>query len=99
MSEPAADTAAACPVCGYADLSEPPWADESPSDEICPSCGTHFGYDDAAGGDAAKRQQVHRRLREQWRTGGCEWFSAERRPPPGWSPGVQLAVVEDDGAS
>ena len=45
-----------CPVSGYPELEEPPWTDGSGSDEICPSCGIHFGYDDAAGGDAARRE-------------------------------------------
>lgn len=85
-----------CPVCGFDELDEPPWEDESPSDEVCPSCGTHFGYDDAAGGDAARRQHVHQRLRAAWKAAGCAWFSSERRPPAGWDPAKQLAIVEDD---
>jgi hypothetical protein len=55
-----------CPVCGYDRLADPPWDNESPSDEIWSSCGTHFGYDDAAGGDTARRQARHRELRENW---------------------------------
>ena len=35
-----------CFVCGYPELDELP----DRSDEICPSCGFHFGYDDAASG-------------------------------------------------
>src|SRR5205085_10200900 len=27
-----------CPVCGFPHLTEPPWDDAVPSDEICPSC-------------------------------------------------------------
>ncbi|MGH2572313.1 MAG: hypothetical protein ACRDGU_02295 [Actinomycetota bacterium] len=96
MNEPGLNPAV-CPVCGFPDLSEVPWVDESPSDEICPSCGAHFGYDDVAGGDAALRQQIHRRLREEWKVRGCTWFSTERPPPPGWDPSAQLAVVGDGG--
>jgi rubredoxin len=59
-----------CPVCGYPELSEPPWNNESPSDEICPSCGTQFGYDDVVGGDAGKREALYRRRREAWRVAG-----------------------------
>jgi hypothetical protein len=85
-----------CPVCGYDRLADPPWDNESPSDEICPSCGTHFGYDDAAGGDAARRQARHRELRESWIAKGMLWFSRSGSgPPPGWDPREQLATVED----
>jgi hypothetical protein len=83
-----------CPVCGYPDLSESPWMNESASDEICPSCGTHFGYDDVAGGDAAKREQVYRRRRSEWRSAGCPWFSVGTRPPSGWNPETQLDAVD-----
>jgi rubredoxin len=84
-----------CPVCGFPDLLEPPWSNDSPSDEICPSCGTHFGYDDVAGGDAAKREVVYRDRRSAWRANGCRWFSTGRKPPDGWDPEAQLQTVED----
>jgi hypothetical protein len=83
-----------CPVCGYPDLTEPPWTDDAGSDEICPSCGTHFGYDDVAGGDAARREAVYRRRRETWQAGGCAWFWPGTPPPPGWDPSAQVAAVE-----
>jgi hypothetical protein len=44
-----------CPVCGYDWLTEEPLVGPSASDEICPVCGIHFGYDDAAGGRAEDR--------------------------------------------
>jgi rubredoxin len=84
-----------CPVCGYPNLSEPPWSNGSPSDEICPSCGTHFGYDDAAGGDAAKREEIYRRRRDEWRSAGSRWFSVGRPPPPGWDPESQLDALDE----
>lgn len=75
-----------CPVCAYPDLLEPPWDDGAPSDEICPSCGTHFGYEDAAGGDTVEREKVYRKLREEWRSAGCPWFSTATEPPADWNP-------------
>lgn len=84
-----------CPVCGYDALDEPPWTNDAPSDEICPSCGTHFGYDDVAGGDAAARIGVHHRLRDRWVRAGCPWFSATRPAPVGWDAKVQLNVLEE----
>lgn len=88
-----------CPVCGYPGLAGPPWTGNSPSDEICPSCGTQFGYDDAAGGDLARRRQRHRELREAWIATGPRWYSRARQPPSGWDPGAQLQAVvnEDEG--
>ena len=83
-----------CPVCGYPELTEPPWTNEAPSDEICPSCGTHFGYDDVAGGDAGRREAVYRSRREGWKSAGCPWFSHGRPPPAGWNAEEQLEAVE-----
>lgn len=84
-----------CPVCGYDGLYEPAWDNDAPSDEICPSCGTHFGFDDAAGGEADRRAIRHRELRDHWRASDCPWFSQNRLPPHEWNPCVQLAVVEE----
>jgi hypothetical protein len=83
-----------CPVCGYPELTAPPWDDESPSDEICPSCGTHFGYDDVAGGDAGRREAVYRTRRNAWQADGCPWFSRATQPSPDWDPARQLQAVE-----
>ncbi len=83
-----------CPVCGYPELVDPPWDNDSGSDEICPSCGTHFGYHDAAGGDAGRREEVYRRLREAWRSAGYPWFAPDEPPPAGWNPEEQLETVE-----
>lgn len=83
-----------CPVCGYPDLEESPWMNDEGSDEICPSCGTHFGYHDAAGGDAAKREAVYRQLRDAWKAGGSRWFSPGEAPPSGWDAEEQLEAVE-----
>src|SRR5258706_4290870 len=83
-----------CPVCGYPGLQELPWQRESPSDEICPSCGTHFGYDDAVGGDKDARPAVYARLRGTWKGAGCQWSSPGADPPPGWDPHAQLKSVD-----
>lgn len=72
-----------CPVCGYPNLSEPAY-DESgcASFEICPSCGTEFGYDDV--------NKSLETLREEWLGRGAPWWSRDRCPPAGWSGAKQL---------
>jgi RNA polymerase subunit RPABC4/transcription elongation factor Spt4 len=75
-----------CPVCGYPDLFKPPWVGESASDEICPSCGTHFGYDDFDLNEVV-RETKHRELRQAWVAGGMQWWSRSRLPPSDWVPG------------
>jgi hypothetical protein len=81
-----------CPVCGYAALFEPAWVGDSPSDEICPCCGTQFGYDDAAD-DALARTNRHARLRTAWVANGCPWYSKSRTAPSEWDPQQQLAAL------
>jgi len=83
-----------CFSCGYPELVEPPWENDSASDEICPSCGIHFGYDDAAGGDPARREAVYREWRRRWIAAGMKWWSG-RDAPAGWNPEAQFrSVVE-----
>lgn len=83
-----------CPVCGYPNLTDAPWMDGSPSDEICVCCGTHFGYDDDAGGDAGQRERIWITLRRTWTENGCSWFSKRTAPPFAWNPESQLSVFD-----
>lgn len=83
-----------CLVCGFGGLQVSPWADGEPSDEICPSCGTHFGYDDVAGGRADLRERIYLRRRLEWIKRGSPWYSASRRPPADWDASAQLAVFD-----
>jgi hypothetical protein len=79
-------------VCGYPGLLDPPYDDVSGggSDEICPCCGTQFGYDDFSGDDPVLRRQRWTSLRERWVAAGMAWWSKSRPPPPGWDPSNQL---------
>lgn len=55
-----------CPVCGYDKLDKDP----APlSYEICPHCGTEFGYDDAF--------CTHAELRERWLDRGSKCWGGE----------------------
>lgn len=85
-----------CPVCGFAGLSEPPWTEAGASLEICPSCGIQFGYDDAAGIDAVRRAEIHRKWRAHWVTAGRLWWSRGIDAPAGWDPVAQLGTLEQD---
>jgi hypothetical protein len=68
------------PACGYNGLEEPPWLGREPSDEVCPSCGIHFGYDDtAAGGDAIVRAATYPKWRERWKSQRMRWFSSAKK--------------------
>ena len=84
-----------CPVCGFAGLYEEAWDGVSPSYEICPCCGTQFGYDDATP-DPRDRPAKHELLRGRWVESGRLWFYPSGCPPEGWDPAAQLARYDDD---
>lgn len=72
-----------CLVCGFAGLSEPPYDEHGcASFEVCPSCGTEFGYDDAT----VRVEQ----LRQAWLDRGAGWWSSSQPAPAGWSGVRQL---------
>jgi hypothetical protein len=65
-----------CPVCGYG-------LDRPASDcDICPSCGTQFGYSDSG--------RTHEQLRRLWIQRGTNWHSRAHPVPYGWNPELQL---------
>ena len=70
-------TYSTCPVCGFDKLSRP-----LEQFDICPCCGTEFGYDDSA--------LTHEQLRIQWIRSGADWWSETTEPPADWNPIVQL---------
>jgi len=85
-----------CPVCGYPDLQEEPYdTDGGGSDEICRSCGTHFGYDDFAGGNWIWRLEIYRKLRTAWIEKGMQWWSSGTARPQLWDPLKQLSNLEE----
>jgi hypothetical protein len=72
-----------CPVCGFDNLSKPPRNEKGGgSFEICPSCGTEFGYHDSTRSDSE--------LRHRWLKAGARWHSKSRQPPQDWDPYKQL---------
>lgn len=84
-----------CPVCGFT-LAERPWKGLSASNTICPSCGIHFGYDDAAGGDIQERVWIYAEWRKRWIGLGKKWFSKGVRKPVDWDPLSQLIEAESN---
>jgi hypothetical protein len=71
-----------CPVCAY---SQMPYAADFGN--ICPCCGTEFGYDDDLG-------VTFRELRDRWVVNGTPWFSPLDDPAPMWSGLAQLASAD-----
>jgi transposase-like protein len=74
-----------CPVCGYYGLEEEPYDEGCASFEICPSCGTQFGYEDVS--------KSHEELRQAWIEDGSRWWSKNIEPPRNWNPRQQLASL------
>src|SRR5229473_8396907 len=65
-----------CPICGFR-LNRPPI-----DCDICPCCGTQFGYSDSG--------RSHTELRDVWINSGTSWHSQVYRQPRGWNPWLQL---------
>lgn len=68
-----------CPVCGYR-MEDPPR-----DYNICPSCGTEFGYHDE---NASITE-----LRATWLRNGLQWWSPVDPQPENWDPYEQVAEV------
>ena len=83
-----------CPACGFPGLDEAPWQGAAPSDDICPCCGIHFGYDDFAGDRADLRPAFYSGWRGKWHTDGMQWWSSEP-PPVGWDAEGQYRSVAE----
>jgi len=82
-----------CPVCGYDGLIEPAWQGNLSSFEICPCCGTQFGYHDSIHDDPERLAERHMELRQAWIAGGMRWHGV-KPPPPDWSPEKQLVEID-----
>jgi hypothetical protein len=54
---------------------------------ICPCCGTEFGFDNSAG-------VTFRQLRDKWVGAGTPWFSPLDARPPLWNGVVQLILAD-----
>ena len=65
-----------CPVCGYL-MADPP-----KDNNICPSCGTEFGYHDAG--------RTFADIRKEWAKAEAPWSSIYVHPPKDWNPYVQM---------
>lgn len=66
-----------CPVCGYG-MSDPP-----EDYNMCPSCGTEFGYHDSG--------RTHAQLRSNWISLGANWWSSAVPRPNNWNPWQQMS--------
>jgi hypothetical protein len=83
-----------CPVCGYPCLDRETYTQSGgASDEICPSCGIQFGYDDEAGGDWKRRRDIYLQWRRAWIAAGMPWRGVGIPAPRGWNPAEQVSHV------
>jgi hypothetical protein len=75
-----------CRVCGFA-LGFEPWGkdDSEPTWEICPCCGTEFGYEDSTIIGVM-------RARKRWIDNGAQWFNNNKRPSD-WDMNTQLSMI------
>ncbi len=74
-----------CPVCGYTELSEPPYNSlGGGSYEICYSCGYEYGVTDD------DDEISHEEWRSRWINDGMQWYSKYRDKPEHWNPKAQL---------
>lgn len=71
-----------CPVCYFDKLENPPLKS---SYDICPSCGTEFGYDD--------EEKSYEELRSEWIKNGMKWWNVFQQPPNDWDPLIQLERI------
>lgn len=78
-----------CRVCGLLQQT-PPWgpAGNKPSFNICPCCGTEFGYDDATLAGVMRKRAI-------WRDEGAEWFIPAEKPA-NWSLTEQMQNIPSD---
>lgn len=82
-----------CPVCGFNKLDEKPYDKyDCPSHEICPCCGTEFGYDDKV--KDKSRIKRWKELQLEWVRNGYKWFSVDEKPE-NWNPHKQLDQLKE----
>ena len=71
-----------CPVCGYPDMKLP--VEEG---NLCPCCGTEFGYEDSVLGLS------YQEIRDRWVADGPVWFSQVTPEPHDWDGIEQLTLA------
>lgn len=97
------DTGYLCPVCGLI-LDFKAWDSGYGSQEICPCCGTQFGYSDSGN---IKEEIISRwnKLRKEWIDGGMKWnwsmkWHRQREnpdsEPQNWNPIEQLKTIPEE---
>ena len=72
-----------CPVCGLSPKAT--HGEVFKFCDICPSCGTQFGYSDSG--------REHSELLDHWEADGYPWRSRTRPTPENWDPIEQLKAA------
>jgi len=78
-----------CNVCGYNELTSPPWGENghTASFDICPCCGVEFGYEDST-------ETGKKRFLNHWIDNGAVWFIPKLKPT-NWCLYEQLENLAD----
>lgn len=72
-----------CLICGYSELPDEPYTNNSPSYEMCPCCGFQYGLDDYH--KYKTKKELFLEWRINWIDGGCKWFSKSILEPKDWN--------------
>ena len=87
-----------CPVCGF-ELWFEPWINGKPSDGMCPSCGTQFGFDDVLDTEDSSeqsRQEFYILQRKRWIGDGMPWRGSKANRPLNWDAIKQLSKFDSN---
>lgn len=76
-----------CPVCGFPELTDPPYDGLEPSYDICDCCRYQFGKTDL------DEEINFEEYRKKWIEDGMKWDKGRTAPPKGWSPKKQLLNI------
>ncbi len=91
-----------CLICGFANLLKNLIVDGQiqSTNEICVSCGFHYGYDNLNGSgeypESLSERGIIMHYRNNWIKNGMKWWSMACMSPDNWNPKEQLKNIPTD---